>query len=177
MRRVRVERHTCRLAPRHRPCPLEVYPGIYYMFFTQNLHTYYHTKVSGRDLCVDIFVIRFCEEKCLFSNEVAGLPRIFLHSRGGCKRTKQEWPFPCSFPHGGVRPFHQMSTCLYTINFRASCGLNFVTPPPKFGGPETPVLHRLAAHFRCSDSKLFRFKRARASHMTLVGPFQCLSMF
>jgi len=43
--------------------------------------------------------------------------------------------------HGGIRPLNQKSTCLHPINFRALCGLNFVTPPPKFGGHETLVLH------------------------------------
>ena len=33
-----------------------------------------------------------------------------------------------SSPHGGVRSFHQMSTCLYIIELRASFGLTFVTP-------------------------------------------------
>jgi len=46
-------------------------------------------------------------------------------------------------PHGRVRPFHQKSTRLHTINFRASSYLNFVTSPPKFGGPEFIVLHRV----------------------------------
>jgi len=29
--------------------------------------------------------------------------------------------------HGGLRPFHQKSTCIHSINFRASCGANLVT--------------------------------------------------
>jgi len=50
-------------------------------------------------------------------------------------------------PRGGVPPSPQESTCLNIINFRAACGINFVTPPPKFGGPETLVLRRVAERF------------------------------
>ena len=69
------------------------------------------------------------------------------------------------WPHGGVRPFHQKSSCLHTINFRASCGLNFVTPPPHFVGPETLLLHRVvcreAVGFR-NDENLVKFDRPGA---------------
>ena len=35
-------------------------------------------------------------------------------------------------PHGGLQPFHQKSTCLRTIKFRAVCNANLVTQrPPK----------------------------------------------
>ena len=32
-----------------------------------------------------------------------------------------------SLPHGGLRPFHQKSSCLHAIIFRALCGANLVT--------------------------------------------------
>ena len=53
-------------------------------------------------------------------------------------------------PRGGVPPSPQESTCLNIINFRAACGINFVTPPPKFRVPEALVLHRVDAtlHFQ-----------------------------
>ena len=46
-------------------------------------------------------------------------------------------------PHDGLWTFHQTSTCLRVINFRALCGALLVTLPPKFGGPETLVVHQV----------------------------------
>ena len=46
-------------------------------------------------------------------------------------------------PHGGLRLFHQKSTCLHTIDFRASCGANLVTTHPGIEGGETLVIHRV----------------------------------
>jgi len=41
-------------------------------------------------------------------------------------------------PHGGLRPFHQKSTCLLIVNFRALCGANLVTLPPGTEGGRNP---------------------------------------
>ena len=43
--------------------------------------------------------------------------------------------FGPALPHGGLRPCHQKSTCIYAINFRAICGAHRVTLLPIFGGP------------------------------------------
>ena len=40
----------------------------------------------------------------------------------------------CTLPHGGVRRFHQKSTCLHAINFRASFGANFLQDVAMAGG-------------------------------------------
>ena len=45
--------------------------------------------------------------------------------------------------HGGLRTFHQKSTCLHANNVRALRGANLITPPPKSGGDETSVIHRV----------------------------------
>ena len=42
-------------------------------------------------------------------------------------------------PHGRLRAFHQKSTCPDAINFKAVCGTNLVTLPPKIGRNETVV--------------------------------------
>jgi hypothetical protein len=53
-----------------------------------------------------------------------------LRPRGGAARARPR-------PHGGPRTFHQKSTCLNAINFKALRGANLVTLPPKFGVIET----------------------------------------
>ena len=49
---------------------------------------------------------------------------------------------PKHLPHGAARFSHQKSTCLHTIEFRASCALNFVTPCPQIGGPGDSAVPR-----------------------------------
>ena len=43
-------------------------------------------------------------------------------------------------PHDGLRPFHEKSTYLRAINFKALCGANSSTPPPQFRGSEIFVV-------------------------------------
>jgi len=67
--------------------------------------------------------------------------------------------------HGGLRTFHQKSTCLHKINFRASSGLNFVTPPPRLptwrtrrGRPRRVRWRRCATARSCIQGLGFRVK-------------------
>jgi len=46
---------------------------------------------------------------------------------------------PCILPHGGLRTFHQKSTCLRAINFRAVWRATL--EPSQFGGPESFEVH------------------------------------
>ena len=57
--------------------------------------------------------------------------------------------------HGGLRPFHQKSTCLRLINFRALCGAKLVTSPLSrwAGSPqaaEVRAISKLPARDRCA---------------------------
>ena len=45
--------------------------------------------------------------------------------------------------HGGLLSVRQKSTCIDAICCRTLCGANLVTLPPKFGGNETCVVHRV----------------------------------
>ena len=52
-------------------------------------------------------------------------------------------------PHGGLQTFHQKSTCLCAINFRALLDGKLVTSLPMCVGGETVVVHRVVkAHAR-----------------------------
>jgi len=48
--------------------------------------------------------------------------------------------------HGGLRTFHRKSTCLHTINLRASSDANLSTPPPTFWRDETFIVRRVDPH-------------------------------
>ena len=69
---------------------------------------------------------------------VQGIPLL-------CRRTRGSWRI--SYP-GGLRTFHQKSTSIRAIDFRALSVANVVTCPREFGhvppifeGPETFVVH------------------------------------
>ena len=55
----------------------------------------------------------------------------------------------------GLRTFHQKSSCLHIISFRAVCGANLVTLPSTFGGPEPwQVLAWTFVALLCADRSL-----------------------
>jgi len=46
---------------------------------------------------------------------------------------------------------YEKSTCLHAIIFRTVCGADVVTLPPKFGGPEILVVHRVVSRERSME--------------------------
>ena len=59
------------------------------------------------------------------------------------------------YPHGGLRPSHQTSTCrLHAIDCGAVCGAKLVTSHPTFRGNESRVVHRVAV--QCGSWKRIR---------------------
>ena len=78
-------------------------------------------KVALRSRHPDLFV------------SCCGQPSIFegRSPRGPCRNMRQRNGL---YPHGVLRPFHQKSTCIHAINFRAVCGANVVTLPPGIEG-------------------------------------------
>ena len=80
-------------------------------------------------------------------------------------------------PHGGPRAFHQKSSCLHVIYFRASgplCGANQVTLPLNFRGPATFVVHRVVSSkqqvWHTDEAKLYYYG-FKTSTITILEPF------
>ena len=60
-------------------------------------------------------------------------------------------PPPHPHPHGGPRPFHEKSTGLHTIKFRALCGASVVTSCHDVLGNDTLVVNRQGAPSELQD--------------------------
>jgi len=63
---------------------------------------------------------------------------------GGPRRPPRT-PGATCLPHGGLRTFHQKSTCLHASNFRELCGANLAMLSSEVGGPETLVVYRVGS--------------------------------
>jgi len=81
-------------------------------------------------------------------------------------------------PHGGVRPFHQKSTCLTQLTLGPYVVHNWSRDTPESGVNETLLLHRVKTGYEISNRKwlhfIYREINSQVDHLPPRYPTACV---